>query len=101
MSDKDLTQVFPPQPETPGMLRFEPEEYMEYLEDLVLTEAEKVEFLQTLWNIMSAFVNYGWGVDSVIPMLALKASKDSEAELKEVYPTPNFNATAAAEEEES
>lgn len=89
------------QPRPIGLLTFDAAEYLQYLEDMPLTEAQKVEFLQTLWTIMAAFVNYGWGVDSVIPLLALKASEDAEATVEEVYPTPNFNIAAdeAAEEE--
>ena len=88
------------QPETLGMLHFCADEYMQYIAELDLTEEQKIEFLSALWNIMSAFVNFGWGVDSVIPLLAVNASENDEVALKEVYPTPNFNATADAEEEE-
>ena len=97
MKKEGVQENYRPQPEALGMLEFNADEYMEYLSDLNLTDAEKVEFLQVLWNIMSAFVNFGWGVDSVIPLLAIKASEASGNALQEVYPTPSFNATASGE----
>lgn len=95
MGNKDL-QTFQDsaQPPVVGPLAFDAAEYMEYMEDAPMTEAQKIEFLQALWAIMAAFVNYGWGVDSVIPLLAKKASESEKAALEEVYPTPNFNVAA-------
>jgi hypothetical protein len=92
MGNKDL-QPFnqSSQPETLGVLPFEAAEYMEYVDDLELTEAQKVEFLRTLWTIMSAFVELGFGVDSVIPMLAQKASETSADALQKEIPTHEFN----------
>lgn len=92
MGNKDLRPFDPSsQPETLGVLSFEAAEYMEYVDDLELTEAQKVEFLRTLWDIMSAFVGLGFGVDSVIPMLAQKASKNGADTLQKEIPTHEFN----------
>jgi hypothetical protein len=37
--------------------------YEEYLKDCDLTEEQKQEFLQTLWNIIIMFVSAGFGVE--------------------------------------
>ncbi len=44
---------------------FNPDDYLADLEAFDLSEAQKRELLQTLWNIMCAFVDIGWGVDTV------------------------------------
>lgn len=61
---------------------FDPADYLSYMDDLDIPEEEKIEFLRTLWNIMAAFVNWGFGVDSVIPLLAQKAAKARQDELR-------------------
>lgn len=38
------------------------ERYQHFLDESDLTEAQKVEFLQSLWNIMMSFVELGFGV---------------------------------------
>lgn len=100
MVDKDL-QSFNQfsQPESSGVLPFEAARYMEYADDLELTEAEKVEFLQTLWNIMTAFVNAGFAVDSVIPALLQGASVRAKDGLQESIPTHEFNVAADSEDD--
>ena len=40
-------------------------EYLPYLDDTHLSEDQKLELLQTLRSILSAFVDQGFGVDSV------------------------------------
>lgn len=40
-------------------------EYLAYLDGTNLTEAQKIELLQTLWSIMSAFVDLAFGTDPV------------------------------------
>lgn len=42
-----------------------PDDFRQDLASFDLTKAQEDELLQTLWNIMSAFVDLGWGVDSV------------------------------------
>lgn len=49
----------------PGMLELDVEKYLPYVENFDITEEQKVEYLRTLWSIMSAFVDLGWDVDSV------------------------------------
>jgi hypothetical protein len=81
-------------PQADRALGFVAAEYMQYLQDVAMTDAQKIEFLHTLWSIMAAFVNYGWGVDSVIPLLAQKAFESEPPALQQIYPTPNFNVAA-------
>ena len=95
MTDKTLNDFHDAAlPQTHRPLEFDAAEYMRYVEDVPLTDTQKIEFLQTLWSIMAAFVNYGWGVDSVIPLLAQKAFESESTALQQVYPTPNFNVAA-------
>lgn len=95
MNDKDLPILKEAiQPESMGPLPFDPEKYLNYIDDPHLTDVQKTEFLQTLWTIMSAFVDLGFGVDSVMPILeqrALEAGKDT---LEESIPTHEFNIAA-------
>lgn len=65
--------------------------YIDGLDGLDMTEAQKVEFLQVLWSIMSSFVALGFGVDSVIPMLSENASKNGSDALQQTIPTHEFN----------
>lgn len=46
----------------PALPAFEmdPAEYMDDLEGFDMTEAQKIELLQTLWSIMGAFVELGF-----------------------------------------
>lgn len=72
--DKELASL-QLEPEAPscGVPPFDVAKYMAHVEDFDMTEEQKVEFLQTLWWIMAAFVNLGFGVDSVrrfIPALS-------------------------------
>lgn len=41
------------------------QKYREYVEDFDLSEEEQTELLKTLWMIMAAFVDLGFGVDSI------------------------------------
>lgn len=51
----------PPAPARPG-LHLNWEEWLPYLDDLNATEAEKRQFIETLWSIVIAFVDLGWDV---------------------------------------
>ena len=44
---------------------FDPDEYREYVEELDLTEEQENELLGIIWSIMAAFVDLGFGVDSI------------------------------------
>ena len=65
-------------------LAFDPDRYREHLEDCDdLTEEQANELLLAVWEIMKAFVNLGWGVDSiyhVLPDLAVIASETEASE---------------------
>jgi hypothetical protein len=100
MGDKDLRHFnHSSQPNTLGVPQFDAAEYMEHVDDLDLTEEQKVEFLRTLWAIMSAFVELGFDVDSVIPMLTNSASEKGADALQKEIPTHEFNVAADDEPE--
>ena len=44
---------------------FDPAEYLPDMEEFDLSEDEATELLATLWEIMKAFVDLGFGVDSI------------------------------------
>jgi hypothetical protein len=50
-------------------LRFDPEKYREYLPETDWSEKVQDEWLDTLWNMMNAFVDLGFGTDSVQTVL--------------------------------
>ena len=41
------------------------DKYRDHIKDFDLSEAERVELLKTIWLIMAAFVDLGFGVDSI------------------------------------
>lgn len=52
-------------------LQFDPQDFMEFLEDGELSEAQAVEFLDALWVIIVGFVDLGFNispVQSVLPV---------------------------------
>lgn len=54
-------------------------EYLAFLDDTNLSEAQKIELLQTLWSIMSAFVDLAFGTDPVqqaLPSVATGSDTD-------------------------
>ncbi|VAW75398.1 hypothetical protein MNBD_GAMMA13-701 [hydrothermal vent metagenome] len=53
------------------------DKYREHVEDFDLSEADQTELLQILWSIMAAFVNLGFGVDSV-QLLKAEASQPED-----------------------
>ena len=81
-------------PQVPSVPPFDAEKYMEHVDDFDMTDAQKAEFLRTLWDIMTAFVDLGFGVDSVIPILAQRASENAADALQETIPTHEFNVAA-------
>lgn len=58
-------------------------QYEEYLKDCDLTEAQKQEFLQVLWNTIVMFVSMGFGVEPTqqacgeLAEIAIEDSPDS------------------------
>ena len=53
---------------------FDAEKYRQDLEGFDISDEQANELLQTLWSIMSAFVELGFGVDSVQYLLAQNQS---------------------------
>lgn len=54
-------------------------EYLAFLDDTNLSEAQKIELLQTLWSIMSAFVDLAFGTDPVQQALpSITAGQDTD-----------------------
>ena len=51
--------------------------YQQMLDDTNLTDAEKREFLETLWHIIVEFVQLGWGVHP------LQRQRENSGELTE------------------
>jgi len=41
------------------------EKYRHYVDGFDLTEAQKKEFVQTVWSIMESFVDQAWGIHPV------------------------------------
>lgn len=86
-----------------GTLEFKAEDYSHHLGELDLTEDQQKELLQTLWNIMSIFVDIGWGVDTVQMILpdlfneelSDKLAPDSEKLLESISTQKPQDATAA------
>ena len=70
MSDRHSPNL-PDNAKLTGVLKLDAEKYRGYVDELDVTEEQKLEFLQTLWWIMSAFVDLGFRVDSVQTLLPL------------------------------
>lgn len=62
-------EAAPPDPQALPTIAFDAERYRPHVADLNLSAAREEELLRTLWDIMSAFVDIGWGVDSVQNLL--------------------------------
>ena len=58
-------------------LRFDIEEYQKLLDAPEITEEQQKEFLTTLWRIMVAFVDLGFGIDPVQQALDKSGSTHS------------------------
>jgi hypothetical protein len=56
---------------------FDMDKYMKMAGEFDMSEEEKRELILTLWNIMSRFVELGFGLDSVSILEAEKARKAS------------------------
>jgi hypothetical protein len=61
-------------------LSIDVELYQHYLDDSGLTDAEKQELIQTLWNIIVEFVQLGWGVH---PLQKLQENSGESAEIRQ------------------
>lgn len=47
----------------PPALELDPAKYLPMMEEFDMTEAQKIEMLQTLWEIIRAFVDIGFRMD--------------------------------------
>ena len=65
-------------PSLPGAPLLDLERYREHLKGLDLSDAQATELLETLWSILSAFVDQAFGIDSVL--LARPQHQDGPAE---------------------
>ncbi len=66
-----------------SQLGFDAARYWSYLEGIEASDAQKAALLETLWSIMSRFVEIGFGVDpvqTVIPALIRAAIEEEQAE---------------------
>lgn len=62
-------------------------EYLAFLDNTNLSETQKTELLQTLWSIMSAFVDLAFGTDPVQQALpSLAAGPDTDDSVCAVKP---------------
>lgn len=50
------------EPNSPSFLDFQAEEYIGYIDEFDMTEAQKLELLETLFSIMYSFVQLGFDV---------------------------------------
>ncbi|HZF28328.1 MAG TPA: hypothetical protein VE907_04380 [Gammaproteobacteria bacterium] len=103
MDENDVRSMQAPQaPAPPAVPVFDASKYSHYIEDPDLTDAQKEEFLRTLWWIMAAFVDLGFGVDSVQRVLPGLSELTSEFTANALEPinaqrSDEFNETAALE----
>lgn len=91
---EEAPEEAPAAPDAPSaaVAPFDAEEYRKYLDDIEGTEEQKLEFLRTLWWIMSAFVELGFNVDPVqqlIPAFLEAASKQAADEVEGTNPDRN------------
>lgn len=100
MSDNEAPTSQSEPTQVSNSLAFDADKYLEHVEDFQMTEAQKVEFLRTLWDIMSTFVRLGFGVESVLPTIFQKALETPADALEGIVPTHEFNVTAEVEGEE-
>lgn len=63
--DLNETRDNPPDSQHFETLACDTEKYRKYLEGFDLSEEEQAEVLEILWKIMAAFVDMGFGVDSI------------------------------------
>ena len=78
-SEKQSSNVHEPSAEGgSSRLPFDPEKYRKYLAETGWSEKVQDECLETLWNMMSTFVDLAWGDDSV--QTVLKTERPSSPE---------------------
>jgi len=55
---------------SPKIIVPKPSDYLDELDGEDLTEAQKIELLETLFNIMKSFVEIGYGMEPVNKLIA-------------------------------
>lgn len=58
-----MTDKRPDIPKTPPAIRLDMEAFLPYLEGSDLSEAQKREFVETLWSIVVSFVDLGFALN--------------------------------------
>ena len=58
---------------------FDPREYLHHFEDADMTEEQKIEYIELVWNMMSEFAAIGWGVHPVQQAMEARA-RDKKSE---------------------
>ncbi|GEM_PF-1387200 len=61
---------------TPIVPKLDIKKYQPHIEEFDLTDEEQRNLLETLWSIMTSFVDIGFGVD-VVQLLFKRAASDS------------------------
>jgi hypothetical protein len=86
------SEVKPPQSAT--VLSFDPDKYLDHVTELEMSDAQKVEFLRVLWDIMATFVRMGFGVEPVLQNLFQEVSANATEGIENKIPTHEFNVNA-------
>ena len=76
--------------------------YQSHMEEFDLTEEQKAELLETLWSIMAAFVDLGFGTDAVQYLFrdnGPNSLNSEEDEVEDKKPSSRFNHVALKAEE--
>ena len=84
-------------------LPFDFEKYEPYIGDLEVTDEQARELLETLFNIMSMFVDMGFGLDStqtILGSMIEKVALDSDNPLQLKGNTDAFNGIAEGKNDE-
>jgi hypothetical protein len=84
-------------PAIPARPAFDSAKYLPHVEDLDLSESQKIEFLETLYYIMAAFVRVGFDVNSVVPAFQKALEQVDSDEVELTIPTHEFNGASADE----
>jgi hypothetical protein len=74
ISEQPLIKLDPASLGSAPVLSIDVEEYLHHFKDFVMTEDEKLEVLNDLWNIMCRFVEIGFGMDSHTPVNNVNAT---------------------------
>ena len=76
--DKDETDVRPEATNAPPSLTIDWDLYGSYLEDSDLSDEEKRECIQDLWNLVVSFVELGFGVHPIQQAKQISLGQDDD-----------------------